>query len=134
MIVKCVYSKVVDLPSSLSSSMKKIPKDFSYGDPQYGEIYKVYAINFQYETSFYCIQIDGITYPEWVPSQLFEVVDSSLSRYWVYQPTFNSEAELSNIISFESWVMNPYFYGELLEGYETNINVFNKYKKAIDEE
>jgi hypothetical protein len=125
MIIKCLYEKIED---------NLLQKKYAFGIPEKNMYYSVYAINFQDNASFYCIQIDTCSFPQWVPSELFKVCCSKLSEFWIYEPIRDDDGEISNIISFPEWVYDPYFYGELIEGNSIYQDVFVKYKNKIDTE
>ncbi|MFA6915648.1 MAG: hypothetical protein WC222_04570 [Parachlamydiales bacterium] len=70
-------------------------------------------------------------YPAWWPSPAFEVINSQLSRYWVY--SCKEEVDYIPIIAFPEWAENPYdFYDRLTDGFNKEIEIFKRYKELMD--
>jgi hypothetical protein len=75
-------------------------------------------------------------YPQYLPSTLFEITDSRLSKYW--QVGLEKDKYDSNRIvlafGFKELLENEYFLGNLWEDSETEKNIFLKYKLSMDNE
>ena len=103
-----------------------------------GKIYVVLAISKYLDTIFFYILGDESNkYPLAFPSELFEIVDSSVSSYWntdlkkILSPG-DIEIKNSDVISFKEWsVAKDSFYENLLEENEREISVFNTYRDKM---
>ena len=103
-----------------------------------GKIYTVIAISKYLDIFFYYIIGDESgNYPLAFPTDLFEIIDNRVSKYWdvfIEKIDTITELELQNndVISFNEWTLNKdSFYENLLEEEKHEISVFNTYKDKI---
>jgi hypothetical protein len=103
-----------------------------------GKIYVVLAISKYLDALFYYILGDeSESYPLAFPSELFEIVESKISKYWdtnLKQIISLEDIEIKNndIISFKEWAINKdIFYENLLEENENEVAIFNSYKDKM---
>lgn len=103
-----------------------------------GKIYVVLAISKYLDTIFYYILGDeSENYPLAFPSELFEIINSKISKYWDTNlkriiSLDDIEIENNNIISFKDWsVDKDLFYENLLEEKEHEMAVFNAYRDKM---
>ncbi len=68
-----------------------------------------------------------VTYPSLLPSSLFEIVQNKQSTLWQLKQN-------SMDIGFEEILNDKYFYGNLVEGFERNVQAFLTVKRKIDQE
>lgn len=65
----------------------------------------------------------SIDYPQILPYELFEVIEEDWSKYSHMQTPIKDKANLK--LGFKEYVEEPYFYGNLLEGYKRELDVFD---------
>jgi hypothetical protein len=119
-----------NLPADLTSQTKYKNKD-KYRNC--GESFVVYAMrmNCGYIWYFIC-QHEKATYPFWYPSPLFTVEDDRISKYWVFTNNINEDFDYKNYTwAFPEWARDKYFYGQLVEDYPRELEVFKKYKELM---
>lgn len=99
--------------------------------------YLVYAIEYN-KNGFerFCILDDsGVIYPNSYPSDLFELIDTRLSKFWENGVEY-SELErviaFPTIISFKEWRENKYFQSEMFENVGNANFIFSTYKTMMD--
>lgn len=131
MIVKCIDNKGVNLPIELFSHYGW-HKNMNFEQISIGKPYVVYAIVHLNNIPFYlvCSDIyDGkyITYPSLLPSGLFEIIQNHHSRMWCLKKN-------SKDIGFKEILYDEYFYGNLVEGHENEVRIFQSIKQKIDQE
>lgn len=98
-------------------------------------VYVVYGITVRDGDIWYYICDEHFTYyPRWKPSYMFDVVDSTLSRYWIYsQKKLDSYVKPYPIITFPEWANNhPDFYDKLTDNESHETELFLKYKELMD--
>ncbi len=73
-------------------------------------------------------------YPVWKPAPLFEVIDGSLSSFWIYSFTYKPEIYFTEMtIAYPEWAKQPLSnYDKLSDGCYEEVEIFNKYKSAMD--
>lgn len=131
MIVKCVDNTGINLPENIlvhngwNTSM-------IFDEITIGKKYVVYAIIHVKNIPCYlvCSDIfDGqyITYPSLLPHSLFKTVQDKQSKFWYSK-------DGSEDIGFKEILQNEYFYGNLVEGYEKEVQMFLTIKRKIDQE
>jgi hypothetical protein len=103
-----------------------------------GKTYTVIAISKYLDFIFYYILGDETdNYPLAFPSECFEIIDSSVSKFWnidlVKIETLNElNIEEGQIISFKEWVLKQdEFYENLLEEKKSEIEIFNNYRNKM---
>ena len=149
MLVKCIKNKIGNLPNDIAVPKKVLSESYLGDNPDLnltvGKQYVVYAVEFQNEPypKFYicndlCV---GSTwdYPLGYFSVFFEIVDSRLSKYWHFGlDTFEDHEKIGiknfSIFAFKEWVDDMYFYDKLSDGKLKECQVFEKYKRLMDNE
>ena len=103
-----------------------------------GGIYTVLAITKDDNKYFYYLLGDESNeYPLPFPSQMFEIIDSRVSKYWEYELATISTIEKLNInedevISFPEWSLRKgFFYGEVIEEDPIALSIFFKYRDLM---
>lgn len=105
-----------------------------------GKEYTVYGlvINNGYFWYYICddeYDEEKINYPIWYPAPLFEIINKNLSKYW--RICFNQEKLFNNVvqlIAFEEWINDAYYYDRLTDGKREEVEIFKKYKSLMDNE
>ena len=87
-----------------------------------GKEYVVYAIMYIENHPFYMIcgdDYDGqyVNYPELKPSALFEIIDDTLSKFWITDSKNNLKdySGMKKDVGFKEMLENEFFYGNLLQ-------------------
>ncbi len=99
--------------------------------------YLVYAIEYT-ESGYerFCILDDsGVIYPNSYPSDLFELIDTRLSRFWENGIIYNKLEKpqvFPEIISFKEWRENKYFQSEMFENTGNANFIFDTYRVIMD--
>lgn len=124
MIIRCITNRRVDLPEAISDMAYPEGVTDDLLDLTIGMHYSVYAIKADKSSTRYFIQTNTPSrYAlRWMPSELFEVKDSSkpkgwekhqdtpaniLITYWAYPSLFDWKIE-NGIIDNEAWAINIY--------------------------
>ncbi|MBS0649742.1 MAG: hypothetical protein JSR93_01145 [Verrucomicrobia bacterium] len=97
--------------------------------------YTVYGLTLREGCFWYYICDRFFTYfPRWKPSPFFEVIDSRLSRYWIYcLKKADNYSDAYPIITFPEWANNhPEFYDRLSDGEDQEVAIFRSYKERMD--
>lgn len=97
--------------------------------------YTVYGLTLREGYIWYYICDKHFTYfPRWKPSPFFDVIDSRLSRYWIYSlKKADNYPQAYPIITFPEWANNhPDFYDRLSDGEEQEVAIFRSYKEQMD--
>jgi hypothetical protein len=102
------------------------------------DIYVVLGITKYDDTYFYYLLGDESNkYPLSFPSQMFEIVDSNVSKYWLYNASKIeniNELEIGDdgVISFPEWSLRKgIFYGEVIEEDPIALSIFFKYRDLM---
>lgn len=137
MISKCKYNSGHYLDSALFEKYYGWHDQMIFNELTIGRSYIIYAILKIENYKFYMIcgdDYDGIyiNYPQILPSELFEITNNNRSKYWIDSQKTHSNSNYR--IGFKEFVEEEFFYGNLVEGYEREINIFQKWKSLIDEE
>ena len=94
------------------------------------QTYTVYGIIIEDGYSYYVIMDEmSDDYPMTHPYEIFEIIDSRESQYWVE----SAGSELKKL-SFREWTENERYYEYLVEGRERESLVFRKYRRLMDDE
>ncbi len=127
MKVRCIYNEGSHLPQEMDFNKKisfalKINKE-----------YFVYAMTIYKGYVWYYLCDESYTYyPSWSPCPLFEVIDGSLSRYWVFsykQGIYDLEAHA--VWAYPEWANDPDYYENLFEKEMKEVEVFRRYKELM---
>ena len=99
------------------------------------KVYTVFAISKYFDILFYYILGDESSeYPLAYPCYLFEICDSSISKFWetsytITKPIDAIDIKNGDVISFRQWSLKgERFYENLLEGKSDEVHVFKKYR------
>ena len=130
MKVKCIENKVLLLPD-------EIKKNYSISYPEFsvlvGKEYVVYGMTLNLGYIWYYLCDEHFDYyPVWKPSSFFEVVDSRLSRYWIYSYQVHPDIETYPVIAFPEWANNLDYYDKLTDGDDPEVAIFKTYKELMD--
>lgn len=134
MKIKCIYNKFSDVPAEF------FPADINYKNNSdfyldIGKEYTVYGMTIRDGLIWYYVCDRCFTYyPRWKPSSFFNVMDSRLSRYWIYSfKKFDNYAQAYPIITFPEWANeHPDFYDRLTDKDEYEVTIFKSYKELMD--
>lgn len=132
MLVKCLSNKSAFLPSDCKSNRSDPNSDFDLIEDRN---YIVYAMTIHSNYAWYFICDEEYLYsPAWNPSPLFDVVEGSMSKYWISTFIRNDERNyINNTLAYPEWAndVNNYRH-RLTEGEDEAIKIFNKYKILMD--
>jgi len=133
MIVKCVAKFGKDLPLDCLITHDGFDIDHKF-HLIVDKHYVVYAMTVYGGYIWYHICDEAYSYfPRWNPSPLFEVANGHLSRFWVYNFTKDGNW-VKVIISYPEWANDPYYFDQLTDGEEKEVEIFKKYKSLMDVE
>lgn len=103
-----------------------------------GKTYAVLAISKYFDTIFYYIIGDeSDSYPLAFPSNLFQIIDHNISKYWttsLNEVRDPQDLEIGNgeIISFKEWTTKgDEFYEKLLDEEKKEVKLFDMYRDRI---
>jgi hypothetical protein len=141
MKIKCIYNTGENIPKDLFS-LYGYSENMIFEKITIGNIYIVYAIFTMKGRIWYLICSDwydgaGLNFPEFFSASLFEIIDESPSKYWIstfQNDDYDNSRELVLNTGFPNIINEEYFYGNLLEDKEREVNLFKKYKYLIDME
>ncbi len=134
MRIKCIYNKWIDIPKEIYP-ISTIPNRESDFYIDVGAEYTVYAMTVNNGYIWYYISDNMFTYfPRWKPPFFFEVIDTRLSRYWIYTyKKFENYTQAHPILAFPEWANNhPDFYDMLSDKNEEETTIFKSYKELMD--
>jgi len=140
MKVKAIYKNWASLPSyfvleSDSPRLEYQINNRSDYDLELEKEYIVYGMTIRDNFTWYFICEESTSrYPGWYPSPFFEVIDSSLSRFWIYTyKKLDNYITQRCVFSFPEWANNhPDFYDRLTDWEEEETAIFKKYKELMD--
>ncbi len=132
MLVKCVHNKQKHLPEDCTPICADPEWDFWL---ELNKYYIVYAMTIRSNYVWYYVCDKGISYyPSWKPAPLFEVIDGSISKYWIF--SFIQKKEIKYIDTtwaYPEWANAPNtYYGKLTDGDEEEVEIFKQYKRLMD--
>lgn len=141
MKVKCIFNTGKNIPISLYT-LYGYTKNTIFDSLTIGKSYTVYSIFTMKGELWYLVCPDffngtNYNYPEFYPSTLFEVTDTTPSKYWITKPAkddYDKGNKLVNNTGFINIINEEFFYGNLVEGNEREILLFKEYKQLIDSE
>lgn len=134
MKIKCIYNKWIDVPDDIFPLNDLIKSDLDFY-VDVGSEYTVYGMTVRNDSIWYYICDRVFTYfPRWKPAPFFEVIDSRLSKYWIYSCKKNENySQAYPIITFPEWTDNhPDFYDKLTDGEDREVEIFKNYKELMD--
>lgn len=97
--------------------------------------YVVYGLSYSEKGQVRFLLVnDSNTYPDFFPSEFFEVIDNRISRYWVGYPqeAYSPSFVLINVfVSFEE-ARRAFFFDRLLNDEKDAAQKFNTMRKKMD--
>ena len=104
-----------------------------------GKTYVVYAVGVEDGWLFYYVAPDSydadMQYPHPYHAALFDVVEARVSTEWVLGVERVWEPIRRMLMTFPEWAMDhPGFYARLVDGSDSEIEIFRKYKETMDRE
>ena len=135
MKVECIKNLCEEIPSKIYEGLHGYSADSKF-DIELGQESIVYGITTIKKHFWYLIDVDDLPYPMYYPSALFKIIDGRLSRYWQVAEGQDDEDNSTPIIKFgfKELVEDEFFYGEYLEDYPKNLEVFQKYMELMKKE
>src|SRR5262249_27422050 len=103
---------------------------------QLGTEYVVYGIWIRGSEVLYSIlDDDRARYPNWFPSELFEIEDGRLPTCWCYGFIAGEKPNLSGFtLSFPEWINDRTFNENLVDGDPSAQMIWQRYRLQIDNE
>jgi len=117
-------AKVINLNAKTVSN--KISNHTMNGYLNLGEKFTVYAITIMEDVTYLQIYLNNNLIS--VPSDLFEIIDSKVSKYWKFKK------EDDSISFWPEEFYDDYFHDDLLEEIPERVKQFADIKKRIDNE
>lgn len=135
MKVECIKNLCKEIPAKIYEGLQGYSVDSRF-DIEVGQKSIVYGITIIKKHLWYLINIDNLPYLIYYPSALFKIIDSRLSRYWHVAESRDDEDSGAIIIKFgfKELVEDEFFYGEYLEDYPKNVEIFQKYIELMKKE
>jgi len=131
--VRCTSNLAKALPDEYLDPRAGFHREKEFG-LTVGVEYVVYAVALRANQIWYYVCDDAdLWYPFHYPAPLFEIVDSSLSRYWRYAFTPSHSDHLA-VLAFEEWASDEYYYDRLTDRLETEVALFGRMKALMDRE
>lgn len=98
-----------------------------------GRIYTVYVLSIVNGHTYFGIDVNDELGFQLLPGDLFNIVDSKVSQLWniSYEKAVGSESAYT-LFGYEEATRNRGHISGLLEGVETDISIFKKYKERFD--
>lgn len=131
MIVKCLTNLSKDLPTD------NLRNRYQFGHKFHLTIEKNYIVYSMIVSSAYVwyavCRNHNDSYPFFYPAPLFSMVSGQISRYWSFSYAEEENGLAQNAIwAYPEWANDPYYYGELVDGEEREVQIFKKYKALMD--
>ena len=101
---------------------------------QRGKSYTVYAITLSAPIQFLIEEEDALSFPFFVSSELFDVVDSELSKYMHYSSALPSSEVFSSrppLLAFHEMAIDRLFYQRLVDGEEPEKGIWARVKALM---
>jgi hypothetical protein len=107
------------------------PTDSTYEFLEMGKEYNVYGMMIKDGEVFYyiCDRVH-LFFPVARPFHLFEIIDSRLSRYWIFGIIEGFKKH--PVWIFPEWVNEPYFQDSLTDLEKREVAIFKSYKELMD--
>lgn len=100
-----------------------------------GRTYVVFALTIFLGTAwYYVMDDDGLAWPTWMPSSLFEVTDGAVPSSWVVGYFRFSQEDQRPLLSFPEWATDHGFYERLVDGDPEALNVFQRRREELEAE
>lgn len=135
MIVECISNRMRDIPKFVYDGLEgyNLKTELPIEIGQKSIVYGIITIK---KNLWFLIDIKGLKYPMYYPSQLFKILDGRISKYWEIKEFIDRDDDNGKGLKFgfKELIDDEYFYGELLEDSQKNIEIFNKYRRIMIEE
>lgn len=125
----------VRLKSDLSADTLKKHNDGNFIDAKNIKSLVVYSIALQPTVQF-CL-CDSSDTPAFYQSDLFDLIDNRLSRFWVFGPTVprtDAHSKRHEMLTFPEWANTIFFYDDIIESRGTAGTTFRSYRAKMDRE
>jgi hypothetical protein len=133
--VRCISNRQETLPPDLLEGLPEGTVVFFPEDLTVGEDYVVYAMLIREDqTWFYLCANRGANIPFRYPSQVFEVVDGRLSKYWRFSRLQGRSGRWFSLFAIPEWAEDRRLYERLVDGLEPELAVFGRYRLLIEAE
>ena len=136
MKVKCVIDRALN--DDPKNPIFKWARTTEQVEVTENEIYVVLGITkYDDDYYFYLLGDESDKYPLPFPSQMFEIIDSRVSKYWKHGIITIEIIEQLNIsedevVSFPEWSLRKgSFYGEVIEEDPIALSIFFKYRDLM---
>lgn len=97
------------------------------------ESYLVYGMILWHTKLWYLIIGEYAEMPEWMPAELFDVIDHKVSRHWNFSFRHQAtENDVECVWGYSELAIGISHFDQLLEGDPVAINLFNQYKTLFD--
>lgn len=98
-----------------------------------GKSYIVYAMNLWAGKISYLIMGEIGQFPSWIPSELFEIVDGKLSKWWHYSINPDkSKNTIDAVWGYKALTDQSDHFDKLVDGDKGVLEVFIQYKEQMD--
>lgn len=98
-----------------------------------GKSYIVYGMNLWDGRIGYLIMGEARKFPDWLPSELFEIGDGKLSRYWHYGVNLdNLDNTIDSIWGYKELANHSGHFDKLVDRDRTALATFMHYKELMD--
>jgi hypothetical protein len=98
-----------------------------------GKSYVVYAMNLWAGKIRYLVIGETNQIPIWIPSELFEIIDSKLSRYWYYGINLDdSKNTIESVWGYKELTDHSDHFDKLVDWDKTALEIFIQYKELMD--
>ena len=135
MLIKCIDNRGTALPPQLLDPAANLTSATLFA-VTIGQLYTVYALTVHRYNVWYYICDDNFThFPVWKPAPLFGIIDHHVSSYWELNlcPE-RCESDSGLIIAYPEWARDPLYYERLADNRAEEVQIFEKYRKLIDDE
>jgi hypothetical protein len=137
MIVRCIRNKLADFEEGpLKDSLKEVVHLDESEDIglKIGDLYTVYGVNLDFLVEgmpfYYICESSDSSYPVPMSAAFFEIIDSRLSKHWIFSFDQNQTYGLFS----PEWANNSGFYERLVDGNQNEEAIFSNYKKLMESE
>ncbi len=125
MKIKCVSRDAIAFGGKDSSSAR-----LKYEFLDIGSEYNVYGmIVYHGQLSYYICDRVHTRFPVAIPLHHFEIINSNLSRYWIFG--IIEGVEKFPLWTFPEWINEPYFFDGLTDQEEREVSIFKAYKELM---
>lgn len=95
-------------------------------------VYDVFAILFDEAGVWFLIMGSAsLWYPFRLPAPLFEIVDGTPTRGWIYRETPGNK-DHAGILAPEFWAVDPLYYDRLTTGEREAVDAFNGWRVGLE--